>query len=114
MSSTHDGRTSRHDSAAGWQDAHMTTPPLSTYSSEIYLYGMGGKRPDITTDLSALEAYAKDRMEPQAFWYAAGAAGSGATYRGNLEAFDRWRIVPRMLAGAAGRNPQATVLGTTI
>lgn len=89
-------------------------PPLSTYSSEIYLYGMGGKRPELTTDLSTLEAYARDRMEPEPYWYAAGAAGSGATYRANLEAFDRWRIVPRMLAGAAGRNPQATVLGTTL
>jgi len=92
----------------------MTTPPLSTYSSEIYLYGMGGKRPDLTTDLSALERYAQERMEPEPYWYAAGAAGSGATYRANLEAFDRWRIVPRMLAGATNRNPQATVLGTTI
>jgi lactate 2-monooxygenase len=92
----------------------MTTPPLSTYSSEIYLYGMGGKRPDFTTDLSVLEAFAKDRMEPEPYWYAAGAAGSGATYRANLEAFDRWRIVPRMLAGVAGRDPSATVLGTTI
>ncbi|MDT4917201.1 MAG: lactate 2-monooxygenase [Pseudonocardiales bacterium] len=96
--------------------AAMTMPPapLSSYSGEIYLYGMGGKRPDFTTDLSVLEAYARDRMDPEPYWYAAGAAGSGATYRANLEAFDRWRIVPRMLAGAAGRNPQVSVLGTTI
>jgi lactate 2-monooxygenase len=50
-------------------------------------------------------------MEPEPFWYAAGAAGSGATYRANLEAFDRWRIVPRMLAGATDRDAGATVLG---
>src|SRR6266487_576507 len=92
----------------------MTTPPLSTYSSEIYLYGMGGKRPELPTDLTVLEAYAKDRMDPEPYWYAAGAAGSGATHRANLEAFDRWRIVPRMLTGATYRNPQTTVLGTTI
>jgi lactate 2-monooxygenase len=93
----------------------MTTPaPLSSYSSEIYLYGMGGKRPDFTTDLSVLEAYARERMDAEPYWYAAGAAGSGATYRANLEAFDRWRIVPRMLAGASERNPQTTVLGATI
>jgi lactate 2-monooxygenase len=92
----------------------MTTPPLSMYSSEIYLHGMAGKRPDLTTDLSAIEAYAKERMEPEPYWYAAGAAGSGATYRANLEAFDHWRIVPRMLTGATARNPQTTVLGTSI
>ncbi|HZC73739.1 MAG TPA: lactate 2-monooxygenase [Jatrophihabitans sp.] len=89
-------------------------PPLSSYSSEIYLYGMSGKRPDLTTDLSVIEAYAKERMAPEPYWYAAGAAGSGATYRANLEAFDRWRIVPRMLTGATGRNAQATVLGGVI
>jgi isopentenyl diphosphate isomerase/L-lactate dehydrogenase-like FMN-dependent dehydrogenase len=89
----------------------MTTPPLSTYSSEIYLHGMSGQRPEFTTDLAALEAYAKERMAPEPFWYAAGAASSGATYRANLAAFDRWRIVPRMLAGAAERTCSTTVLG---
>ncbi|MFN2562290.1 MAG: lactate 2-monooxygenase [Jatrophihabitans sp.] len=92
----------------------MTTPPLSMYSSEIYLRGMAGERPPFPTDLSAFESYAKERMEPEPYWYAAGAAGSGATNRANLEAFDHWRIVPRMLTGATARNPQTTVLGTTI
>ena len=55
----------------------MTSPPLSNYANEIYLYGMGGTRPNLTTDLSMLEAYARERMEPEPYWYAAGAAGSG-------------------------------------
>ncbi len=92
----------------------MTTPPLSTYSSEIYLQGMAGTRPALPTDLTVLEAYAKDRMEPEPYWYAAGAAGSGATYRANRDAFDHWRIVPRMLTGSTHRDPSATVLGTKI
>lgn len=92
----------------------MSSPPLSNYSAEIYLYGMGGTKPAFTTDLSTLEAYARDRLDPEPYWYAAGAAGSGATYRANLAAFDRWRIVPRMLTGSHGRNPQASVLGATI
>ena len=92
----------------------MTSPPLSFYASEIYLHGMGGQRPELTTDLSVLEAVAKDRMEPEPYWYAAGAAGSGATHRANLAAFDRWRIVPRMLAGATERDPSTTVLGQRI
>jgi isopentenyl diphosphate isomerase/L-lactate dehydrogenase-like FMN-dependent dehydrogenase len=90
------------------------TPPLSIYSSEIYLHGMAGARPTFTTDLAALEAYAKTVMDPEPYWYAAGAAGSGATYRANREAFDHWRIVPRMLTGATNRTPEAHVLGTTI
>src|SRR3954467_12058389 len=92
----------------------MTTPPLSMYSSEIYLRGMGGERPPFPTDLGPFEAYAKDRMEPEPYWYAAGAAGSGATNRANLAAFDRWRIVPRMLSGATSRTPQTTLFGTSI
>lgn len=92
----------------------MTTPPLSVYASEIYLHGMAGTRPQLPTDVTALEAYAEQRMDPEPYWYAAGSAGSGATHRANLAAFDRWRIVPRMLTGATARNPQATVLGTTI
>ena len=31
------------------------TGPLSAYGSEIYLNGMGGQRPSITTDLTAVE-----------------------------------------------------------
>jgi isopentenyl diphosphate isomerase/L-lactate dehydrogenase-like FMN-dependent dehydrogenase len=92
----------------------MTTPPLSLYASEIYLQGMGGTRPELPTDLTRLEEYAQERVAPEPFWYAAGAAGSGATYRANLAAFDRWRIVPRMLAGASARDPRASVLGTPI
>jgi lactate 2-monooxygenase len=90
------------------------TPPLSSYSSEIYLHGMAGTRPALTTDLTALEAYAETVMDPEPYWYAAGAAGSGATYRANRAAFDHWRLIPRMLTGASGRNAEATVLGTTI
>jgi lactate 2-monooxygenase len=90
------------------------TPPLSSYSSEIYLHGMAGTRPALPTDLSTLEAYAQERMDPEPYWYAAGAAGSGATYRANLDAFDCWRIVPRMLTGATARSAQASVFGTAI
>jgi lactate 2-monooxygenase len=92
----------------------MTSPPLSNYANEIYLYGMGGKRPDLPTDPAVLEEYAKDRVEPEPFWYVAGAAGTGATARANLAAFDRWRLVPRMFAGATHRTAQTTVLGATI
>jgi len=51
-------------------------------------------------------------MEPGPFWYVAGAAGSGATKQANLEAFDRWRLVPRMLRDATNRSLATTVLGT--
>lgn len=90
------------------------TPPLSSYASEIYLHGMGGTLPSFTTDLAALEAYAKDHVEPEPYWYAAGAAGTGATARANREAFDRWRIVPRMLTGATNRDLSTTLFGAPL
>ncbi|MEO8889564.1 MAG: lactate 2-monooxygenase [Jatrophihabitantaceae bacterium] len=90
------------------------TAPLSSYAHEIYLQGMGGARPAFTTDATALEDAARERLEPGPFWYVAGAAGSGATNRANREAFDRWRIVPRMLTGATHRDLTTTVLGATL
>jgi lactate 2-monooxygenase len=90
----------------------MTSGPHYAYASEIYLQGMGGLTPAFTTDTSALEDAARALMEPAPFWYVAGSAGSGATARANREALDRWRIVPRMLAGANGRDLSTTVLGT--
>ena len=89
----------------------MTTPH-STYASEIYLQGMAGLRPAMGTDPSALEEIAREQMKPEPFWYVAGAAGTGATARANREAFDRTRIVPRMLTGATSRDLSTTVLGT--
>lgn len=88
--------------------------PLSTYANEIYLQGLGGVLPPFTTDATALEESARQSMQPGPFWYVAGSAGSGATARANREAFDRWRLVPRMLTGCSTRDCSTTVLGTTL
>ena len=90
------------------------TGPLSAYASEIYLQGLGGVLPAFTTDSCALEDAARERMQPGPFWYVAGSAGSGATARANREAFDRVRLVPRMLTGATQRDLTTTVLGATL
>jgi isopentenyl diphosphate isomerase/L-lactate dehydrogenase-like FMN-dependent dehydrogenase len=90
------------------------TGPLSAYSSEIYLQGTAGKVPAFTTDPTRLEDAAREQLEPGPFWYVAGAAGSGATARANRAAFDHWRLVPRMLAGASDRDLSTTVLGAAL
>ena len=92
----------------------MGEPRFGDYQSEIYLHGLEDRRPPFTTDLSALEAAARERMEPGPFWYVAGAAGSGATARANREAFDHRRVVPRMLTDATDRDLSTTVLGTAM
>ncbi|SES18572.1 FMN-dependent dehydrogenase, includes L-lactate dehydrogenase and type II isopentenyl diphosphate isomerase [Lentzea xinjiangensis] len=87
---------------------------FSAYQNEIYLQGLGGVVPPFTTDPDALEQSARDRLGPGPFWYVAGGAGSGATVRANREAFDRVRIVPRMLTNATERHLGVTVLGTRL
>ena len=85
---------------------HDGTPaePFANYQNELYLAGLADQLPPFTTDLTALQSSARERMAPGPFWYVAGAAGSGATDRANRDAFARWRIVPRMLRDATERD----------
>ena len=79
----------------------------------IYLDGMmNGTTPALTTNLARLEDQAREVLAPEAMGYIVPSAGDGATTRANREAFDRWRIVPRMLRGATERDLSCTVLGT--
>ena len=57
------------------------------------------------------EAAAEAAMEPGAFGYIAGGAGGESTMRSNLEAFERRRLRPRMLAGNTERDVSVEVLG---
>jgi lactate 2-monooxygenase len=57
------------------------------------------------------EARAAAELEPGPFDYVAGGAGSEATMRANLEAFERRRIRPRMLTGNVERDLSVEVVG---
>jgi lactate 2-monooxygenase len=57
------------------------------------------------------EARAAAELEPGPFDYVAGGAGSEATMRANLDAFERRRIRPRMLTGNVRRDLSVEVLG---
>jgi lactate 2-monooxygenase len=57
------------------------------------------------------ERAAEERLDPGAFGYIAGGAGAESTMRANLDAFQQWRIRPRMLAGNAVRDISVDVLG---
>jgi lactate 2-monooxygenase len=59
------------------------------------------------------EARAADVLEAGPFDYIAGGAGSEATMRANLEAFERRRLRPRMLTGNRERDISVEVLGTS-
>lgn len=88
--------------------------PLESYQDEIYLTGLTGTVPEFPADMHALEPAARAVMTPRAHDYIAGAAGSGDTARENLEAFRRWRIVPRMLTDVSTPSFASTLLGTRL
>ncbi|TDC53054.1 alpha-hydroxy-acid oxidizing protein [Actinomadura sp. KC345] len=87
---------------------------LADHQNSIYLQGLGDVLPALPTDLTKLEGLAERSLSAQAFGYVAGSAGTEATARANREAFDRWRIVPRMLRDVAHRDLSVDVLGTAM
>jgi isopentenyl diphosphate isomerase/L-lactate dehydrogenase-like FMN-dependent dehydrogenase len=89
--------------------------PFSNYEHEIYAAGMlGGRKPARTLDWRELEASAYSMLSRGPRGYIQGGAGLGETIRANREAFDEWRIVPRMLRDVSERTLERTVLGTKL
>jgi lactate 2-monooxygenase len=82
--------------------------------SRIYRNGVFGRRPAVPVEPAALEAAAERRMSREAWAYVAGSAGQQRTARANLEAFDRHRIVPRMLVDVERRDTSVELFGRRI
>jgi lactate 2-monooxygenase len=85
--------------------------PFGNYQFEIYLAGLSGKLPDLPTSYASLEESAREKLSDESFGYVAGGAGEEITVRANRAAFDRWRIVPRMLVDVSERDLRTSVLG---
>jgi lactate 2-monooxygenase len=88
--------------------------PYANYQYEIYLRGLGGQRPARPLDWRRLERDAYRLLADGPRGYIAGGAGRGKTIRANREAFDHWRIAPRMLRDVSERALARTVLGTEL
>ncbi|WP_328408100.1 lactate 2-monooxygenase [Nocardia sp. NBC_00403] len=87
------------------------------FQNEIYLGGLGGSVPELPMTAAGLEQRAQQLLDPAAFAYVAGSASSERTAAANRSAFDRHRIVPRMLRGTSGpgaRDLSVEVLGTRL
>ncbi len=110
---------------ACWDREQRTARPIS--DEERAKIGGGGMSFDGTSIQNAIyisgesewpvaaaewEALAEEKLDPGAFGYIAGGAGSEATMRANREAFERRRIKPRMLTGNTQRDLSVEVLGT--
>jgi lactate 2-monooxygenase len=87
---------------------------FGNFQFEIYMQGLSGAKPPFPIGIRELEAKAKEVLKPEAYDYVAGGAGSEDTVRENLEAFRRWRILPRMLRGVAERDLSTELFGRTL
>ena len=81
---------------------------------EIYVSGARGSYPTVPVSVDRLEHAARKAMSPEGFAYVAGGAGTEETMRENRAAFERWRIVPRMLRDVSIRQSATEVLGTPL
>jgi lactate 2-monooxygenase len=77
----------------------------------IYINGLSGQRPELPMTFAELERRA-EAMMPETIWsYVAGGAGDERTQRANVAAFDRWGVMPRMMAGASRRDLSVDLFG---
>src|SRR6478609_6001385 len=89
-------------------------PNYGDWQFSIYLNGLTGVRPELPMAYADLERRAEEVMTEQLWSYVSGGAGDERTQRANISAFDRWGIMPRMLAGAAQRDVTVELFGQTL
>jgi lactate 2-monooxygenase len=94
----------------------VTTSTLMSFSAtewqkETYLNGFAGIRSKISVDVRQLEEAAKAVMSPKAFAYIAGGAGQESTMLANRNAFEKYKIIPRMLQNVGERDISITLFG---
>lgn len=81
---------------------------------EVYQLGLAGQKLSTPIPLSQLEKKAAEILTPQAYDYIAGSASGERTARANLAAFDRWRIIPRVLRDVSERDLSVELFGQTL
>ncbi len=88
--------------------------PFANYQYEIYLGGMTGQRPELPFAGDEWERRARSLLDDGPYGYVAGGAGAEDTMRANLDAFRRWRLVPRMLRDVGARDQSLELFGTRL
>jgi lactate 2-monooxygenase len=87
-------------------------PDFADYYREIYARGLGGDTPSIPIAVEEQERRAHEAMDERAANYVFAGAGAEHTMAANRAAFERYRIVPRMLRDVAVRDLSIELLGT--
>jgi len=85
--------------------------PTLDRQKEIYLNGFAGTMPTVPISIGALEEVARQKMSPQAYAYIAGGTGHESTSRANRHAFEKYKIIPRMLRDVSVRDISVELFG---
>jgi lactate 2-monooxygenase len=86
---------------------------FADFQNEIYLKGLFGEIPALPFDWREMRDAALQIMSEQAIGYVEGSSGTEQTAQANRDAFDHWRLIPRMLRGVpAARDHSTSILGT--
>jgi lactate 2-monooxygenase len=86
-------------------------PDFGAYQIEIYLAGLSGRLPSFPMRFGELEAKAHAAMPASLVFYVAGGCGDERTQEANVEAFDKWGLMPRMFVGAKQRDLSIELFG---
>lgn len=81
---------------------------------EVYVGGARGIRPRVPVSVERLERRARAAMTPEAYAYVTGGAGTEETMRENRAAFERRRIVPRVLRDVSARDTTVELFGSRL
>lgn len=82
-----------------------------TRQTQVYLGGLQGKHPSLPVSSEDLELAANKKMKNETSGYL---DGMPETMRANLDAFQKWRIVPRMLRDVSQRDLSTNLFGMKI
>ncbi|KAF2162494.1 hypothetical protein M409DRAFT_27117 [Zasmidium cellare ATCC 36951] len=94
-----------------WNQPWDTPDPEapSAYQRDIY---SALSKPIFSTKPAQWEALAREKVPAENFGYVFGSASSNKTYHANIEAFDRYRLRPKMLVNATRRDLGVELFGT--
>jgi isopentenyl diphosphate isomerase/L-lactate dehydrogenase-like FMN-dependent dehydrogenase len=92
----------------------LQAPAFANFQNEIYARGLMDEVPKLPVGFPGLQERARELLSAEAFGYVAGGAGAERTMQANLAAFERWKIVPRMLRDVSERALGTSVLGTAM
>jgi lactate 2-monooxygenase len=97
-------------------DPHPPSPAsdFASFQYEIYAGGLVEQTPALPVSVVELQERAREILSPEAYGYVAGGAGAERTMLANLQALERWKIVPRMLRDVSRRDLSCSVLGTSM